>query len=158
VKSSVALIGLLLSCSTANAEWTIESVKSPPPEREMKRGFVPSRTDEATLQLECVNGAQLLSVSVAKDLSRGMIGSVVTFDERKPQSQLLQVFSNPRNVPLFDISARELMRAKRLRIELQPIESPSGSYDFDTRGAKKAVKAVVCDTRPKKSLLRRLSR
>ena len=157
MKVAGALVGLLWSCAAASAQWQIEAVKDQASNPAIKRGFVQAKAEDATLRLDCVNGAQLLSISVDRDLERGMIGAVITFDERKPKSLLLQVFSNPRNIPLFDISTRDLVRARRLRIELQPIEGSSVAYDFDTSGGKSAVKAVVCGAKPK-SLFRRLSR
>jgi hypothetical protein len=154
VRLTTTLACLLCLCGAAKADWKIESLKDGSG-REAKRGTVTARAQDATLQLDCANGAQLLSINVDRDFSRGMIGSVVTFDERKPRSQLLQVFSDPRSIPLFDISIRDVVRAKRLRLELQPIEGLPTSYDFDTGGGKKAFKAVVCGAKSK-SLFRKL--
>ncbi len=156
-KYATALVALGLSCNFSCADWKIESVRDGAASRETKRAFVVANAGDANLRLDCLNGAQLLSISVASDFPRGMVGSVIKFDERKPKTPLLQVFSNPRNIPLFDISIQELSRAKHLRIELQPVDGPSTSYDFDTGGGKKAVKAVVCSVKPR-SFFRRAFR
>jgi hypothetical protein len=150
-----ALAGWLCSCAIASAAWQLAPARDGASDRDTKRGFVTATAGDATLRLDCVNGAPLLSISVDRDLSRGMIESSITFDDRKPQPILLQVFSNPRNVPLFNITTRDLMRAKRLRIELHPIEGMPATYDFETIGGRATVKAVVCGPKPK-SILRRL--
>jgi hypothetical protein len=149
--------GLFFPCVVASAGWQIETVENHMPDNISKRGFVTAMTGNAMLRLDCVNGAQLLSINVDRDLARGMIGSSITFDDGKPVSLLLQVFSNPRNVPLFDVSPKEVMRARRLRIELQPTEGQSVSYEFETSGGKTALKAVLCGPKGR-SLLRRFSR
>jgi hypothetical protein len=151
-----ALVALLGS-STAVAGWQFEAVKGPAPDPETRRGFVAAGGGDATLRLDCVNGAQLLSLSVGRDLERGMIGSVIAVDERKPRSLLLQVFSDPRRIPLFDIPLRDIRRARHLRVDLQPIAGSPSSYDFDISGARKAFETVVCGAKPK-SLFRRLVR
>ena len=150
---AAVLAGWLCSCAVASAAWELAPAKDG--DRDTKRGFVTATAGDATLQLDCVNGAPLLSIGVDRDLTRGMLESTITFDDRKPQSILLQVFSSPRNVPLFDITARDLVRAKRLRIGLHPVEGTPVTYDFETGGGKAAVKAVMCGPKPK-SILRRL--
>lgn len=149
------LAGWLCSCAVASAAWQLAPAKDDASDRDTRRGFVTATAGDATLQLDCVNGAPLLSISVDRDLARGMLESTITFDDRKPQPILLQVFSNPRNIPLFDIATRDLVRTKRLRIDLRPIEGTPVTYDFETTGGKAAVKAVVCGPKPK-SILRRL--
>jgi hypothetical protein len=146
---------LTFSYGVACADWQIGPVRDENTDRDMMHALLPAKGGDGTLVLECVNGAPLLSLKVTQDLSRGIVESVVTYDERKPKPQLLQVFSDPKSVPLFDISGQVLLRAKRIRIALQPIDTAAVSYDFDTRGAKQAVKAVVCGPKPK-SLFRRL--
>jgi hypothetical protein len=155
LKCGATLMALTFSYGAARADWQIAPVMDENTDRGVMHALLPARDGDGLLVLECVNGAQLLSLKVTNDLSRGIVESVVTYDERKPKPQLLQVFSDPKSVPLFDISAQVLLRVKRIRIGLQPIDTAAASYDFDTRGAKQAVKAVVCGPKPK-SLFRRL--
>lgn len=149
----LALVGSTLS---AQAQWQVVSAQDEGSGRGARQAVVASRTGDATLRFACANGAPLLTIEIDRELMRGIVDSVVTFDNSKPQPVLLQVFSNPRSVPLFDVPLRDVARAKRLRLELKPIEAPPLAYEFDTRGGRKAMATVVCGVK-KRSLFRRLA-
>lgn len=151
--ASLVLIGSILG---AQAQWQVVPGQGDGPGRGARQAVVASKAGDATLRFACANGAPLLAIEIDRDLTRGMVDSVVTFDNSKPQPVLLQVFSNPRSVPLFDVPLRDVARAKRLRLELKPIEAPPLAYEFDTRGGRKAMAAVVCGAK-KRSLFRRLA-
>jgi hypothetical protein len=158
-RPAAALLGLLAligSSAVAQAQWQVVSAQDGSAGRGARQAVVASRAGDATLRFACVNGAPLLTIEIDRDLMRGIVDSVVTFDNSMPQPVLLQVFSNPRSVPLFDVSLRDIARAKRLRLEFKPIEAPPLAYEFDTRGGKKAMAAVVCGVK-KRSLFRRLA-
>lgn len=162
VRSSLlpALLILAGSAATAKAQWQVVATGDESARHDGRRAAMAlarSKAEDATLRFACANGAPLLTVEIGRDLARGMLDSTITFDNHKPQQVLLQVFSNPRSVPLFDISLGDVARAKRLRLELKPIDASPLAYDFDTRGGRKAMAAVVCGPR-KRSLLQRLVR
>jgi len=154
--AGAVLLAAALFGGPAIASWQLASVPADGSGRETRQAVVDSRADPATLRYGCAHGAPLLWIALDRDLARGMVESMITFDERKPQSVLLQVFSNPRQVPLVDIALADVARARRLRLDLQPVEAAPLRFDFDIRGARKAMAQVLCGT-PKKSLIRRLT-
>ncbi len=145
---------IALATTQASARWQLETSKDVSG-RETKSASVAAQGRDAVLLLDCENGTQLLSVAVDRSFERGMIGSVITLDRRPPRSGLLKVYSGRTDIPIFDLRLAELIRSKRVSIELQPITGTPSRYVFDTSGAKSAVKAVWCG--PKRpSLLRRI--
>jgi hypothetical protein len=147
---------VLLATTPVAADWQRATARDAATGRDGRQVFAVSRVDAATLRYGCANGAPLLWIDLDRDLARGLVESTLIFDARAPQPLMLQVFSNPRRLPLVDLSLTDVARARRMRLELRPLEAAVGRYDFDIRGGRKAMAEVSCGPR-KPSLLKRLT-
>jgi hypothetical protein len=147
---------LALCCCPALAQWRITATenyitKTTDPvasvaAKELSGGVI------ATLQVEClVNravGGWLTTVILSTKLAPG--GAPLTFriDDRPRERSIMPVSTRHDSIPIHGLDAGELRSAKRLRLEVTPVGSPTLVYEFDVTGADHALQGVPCIKTP----------